>query len=61
MKFKIGNVVYDAVNHEMAYRLGCCWYNHKNKIPVENTETGETKWYSRKLDNDGNLLEVIEH
>ena len=61
MKFRIGSVVYDAPDHETAYRLGGCWYSPRNKIPVENTETGETKWYSRKLDNTGNLLEVIEH
>ena len=61
MKFRIGNVVYDAPDHETAYRLGCCWYSPRNKIPVENTETGETKIFSRKLDSAGNLLEVIKN
>ena len=50
-----------ATSHEMAYCGVCCFYNADTKIAVMDIESGETKVYSRVLDNKGNLLRIVEH
>lgn len=52
--------IIDSVSHEMVYRSICCWYNPYTKIVVIDAETGKAKIYTRKLDLDGNLVDINE-
>lgn len=49
-----------AASAEMAYRSQCCWYNPGKRVAVRDTTTGETVIFTRRLDNAGNLLEVVQ-
>ena len=49
-----------ATSAEMAYRGACCWYSPRTRIAVRDAETGETAIFTRRLDNAGNLLEVVQ-
>lgn len=50
----------NATSSEMAYRTVCNWYSARNRIAVMDTTTNETRVYTRRLDSDGNLIEIIE-
>lgn len=50
----------NATSPEMAYRAICCWYSPKNRVAIMDTVTSETRVYTRRLDEDGNLIEIIE-
>ena len=51
----------EATNAELAYRGVGCWFMPETPITIRNPETHEETTYTRKLDNAGNLLEVIRH
>ena len=42
-----------------AYSGECCWYPPETKIAVYDPVTGITEIFSRKLDKDGNLIEIV--
>lgn len=50
----------NATSPEMAYMTVCCWYSAKNRVAIMDTTTGETRVYTRRLDNNGNVVEIIE-
>ena len=49
-----------AASAKMAYRSQCCWYSPGKRVAVRDTTTGETVIFTRRLDNAGNLLEVVQ-
>lgn len=49
-----------AASAEMAYRGACCWYNPGTRVAVRDNATGATVIFTRRLDNAGNLLEVVQ-
>lgn len=49
-----------AASAEMAYSSQCCWYSPGKRVAVRDTTTGETVIFTRRLDNAGNLLEVVQ-
>lgn len=50
-----------ASTPEMAYRGICCFYMPETPITIVDSETHESRTFTRKLDNAGNLLEIIPH
>ena len=51
----------DAANAEMAYRgWGCCFMPW-TPVTIVNKATRESRTFTRKLDNAGNLLEIIQY
>ena len=50
----------NATSPEMAYSAVCNWYSAKNRVVIMDTVTSETRVYTRRLDDDGNLIEIIE-
>ena len=50
----------NATSSEMAYGTVCNWYSARNRIAVMDTTTNETRVYTRRLDSNGNLIEIIE-
>ena len=51
----------DAKNAEMAYRSQGCWWLPSTPITIVDSETRESRTFTRRLDNAGNLLEIIQH
>lgn len=51
----------EANNMEMAYQGFGTWYNPETPVTIRNPHTRESRTYTRKLDNAGNLLEIIQH
>lgn len=47
-----------AYTMETAYGFECSWYGPNTRIAVRDNETGETKIFTRELDNSGNLVKV---
>ena len=50
-----------ASTPEMAYRRICCFYMSETPITIRNIETNEETTFTRRLDNAGNLQQVIRH
>ena len=50
----------EAANHKAAYCFECSWYSPKTRTAVIDAETGETKIFTRELEPNGNLKQVIE-
>ncbi len=50
----------NATSPEMAYMTVCCWYSAKTRVVIMDTVSGETRAYTRRLDANGNLIEIIE-
>ena len=50
-----------ATSPDMAYRGVCCFYDPDRKIAIHEAGSDICHVYTRKLDKNGNLLEVIEH
>ena len=50
----------NATSPEMAYGAVCNLYSARNRVAVMDTITNETRVYTRRLDSDGNLIEIIE-
>lgn len=40
------------------YSMECMWYSPETKIAVYDPVTGITEIFSRKLDENGNLIEI---
>ena len=51
----------DAETHRIAYCLCAAWYNPKTRVAVMDTETGQTKIFTRSIDASGNIVGIIEH
>lgn len=51
----------DATSSEMVYRCVACYYNPSTKIIVIDSETNIANIYTRKIDNNGNLISIIEN
>lgn len=51
----------DCTNAEMVYRCVCCFYMPSTKVIVIDTETNEASIFTRTIDKNGNLIEVIKH
>ena len=51
----------DCTNAEMVYRCVCCFYMPSTKVVVIDTETNEASIFTRTIDKNGNLIEVIKH
>lgn len=43
------------------YSLNCTLYNPSTRIGILNTETGKLRIFSRTLEPNGNIKEVVEH
>lgn len=48
-----------AYTADAAYSSICSWYSPKTPVAVMNTKTGETTIFTRRIDESGNLLEVV--
>lgn len=51
----------DCTSAEMVYRCVCCFYMPSTKVIVIDTETNEANIFTRTIDKNGNLIEVIKH
>lgn len=51
----------DCTSAEMVYRCVCCFYMPSTKVIVIDTETNEASIFTRTIDKNGNLIEVIKH
>lgn len=51
----------DATSSEMVYRCVACFYSPSTKIIVIDSETNIANIYTRKIDNNGNLISIIEN
>ena len=51
----------DCTNAEMVYRCVCCFYMPNTKVVIIDTETNEASIFTRTIDKNGNLIEVIKH
>lgn len=51
----------DCTNAEMVYRCVCCFYMPSTKVVIIDTETNEASIFTRTIDKNGNLIEVIKH
>lgn len=51
----------DCTSAEMVYRCVCCFYMPSTKVVVIDTETNEASIFTRTIDKNGNLIEVIKH
>lgn len=51
----------DSVSHEMVYRSVCYTYQPYTKVVVIDSETFEAKIYTRKLNENGNLISIFEN
>lgn len=49
------------ISSEMVYRVVGCLYNPSTKIIVIDSETNIANIYTRKIDNNGNLISIIEN
>ena len=49
------------ISSEMVYRVVACFYNPSTKIIVIDSETNIANIYTRKIDNNGNLISIIEN
>lgn len=55
-----GNINFiDSVSAEMAYRSICYFYMPYTKIIVIDTETNKASIFTRKLDENGNLISIF--
>lgn len=50
-----------ASTPEMAYRGICCFYMPETPVTIVDTETHESRTYTRRLDRNGNMLEIVQH
>lgn len=46
---------------EMVYSAIACYYNPSRKVLVIDAETNEASMFTRKLDENGNLISITEH
>lgn len=51
----------DGPDAEMVYRCVCCFYRPSAKVVVIDTETNEASIFTRTIDKNGNLIEIIKH
>ena len=51
----------DCTSAEMVYRCVCCFYMPNTEVVVIDTETNEASIFTRTIDKNGNLIEVIKH
>ena len=51
----------DCTSAEMVYRCVCCFYKPSTKVIVIDTETNEASIFTKIIDKNGNLIEVIKH
>lgn len=51
----------DANSSEMVYRCVAYFYNPSTKIIIIDSETNIANIYTRKIDNNGNLISIIEN
>lgn len=51
----------EAANHETAYQLNCSWYKPNTRTAVIDATTGAAIIYTRELEPNGNIKQVIEH
>ena len=51
----------DCTSAEMVYRCVCCFYMPSTKVVVIDIETNEASIFTRTIDKNGNLIEVIKH
>ena len=51
----------DCTSAEMVYHCVCCFYMPSTKVVVIDTETNEASIFTRTIDKNGNLIEIIKH
>lgn len=51
----------DCTSAEMVYSCVCCFYMSSTKVIVIDTETNEANIFTRTIDKNGNLIEIIKH
>lgn len=51
----------EATSSKTAYCLACSWINPSTRTAVLDPTTGNAKIYTRELEPNGNLKQVIEH
>lgn len=48
-------------DEQTIYSLNAHWFSSDTPIAIRNNDTRVTRIFTRKLDSNGKLLEVIEH
>lgn len=56
---KVGTIEVQAFDAEIAYRTQACWFTPDTWVPVTDNAGNLIAEFSRKLDNAGNLIEVL--
>lgn len=59
MKMYVGNIQVDAFDAEIAYRAQACWFAPSAWVPVTDKDGKLIAEFSRRLDNAGNLIEIM--
>jgi hypothetical protein len=55
------NLTVQAGGFLSAYMLTCNWFSPKNAVPVTDCETNETRWFSNRIDRNGNHQHYLKH
>lgn len=53
--------IYEATDFVSAFSLCSCWYMPKTVVPVTDCESNETRWFSNRIDRNGNHRHYLEH
>ena len=59
MTMLVGNIEVNAFDAEIAYRTQSCWFAPGTWVPVTDKDGNLIAEFSRRLDNAGNLIEVL--
>ena len=59
MVMKVGSIEVNAFDAEIAYRTQACWFAPGTWVPVTDQDGELIAEFSRRLDNAGNLIEVL--
>ena len=55
------NLTIQAGGFLSAYMLTCNWFNPKNAVHVTDCESNEMRWFSNRIDRNGNHRCYCEH
>lgn len=59
MTMKVGGIEVNAFDAEIAYRTQACWFAPGTWVPVTDANGNLIAEFSRRLDNTGNLIEIM--
>lgn len=49
-----------ATTAKTAYQLECSWFSPNRRVMVVDRATGQVAVFTRRLDGNGNLIEIIQ-